>query len=192
MTGLFVAAAIPALASDNVGFAIVRSAKAATVATCIPHAVGRVAINPLGRVEVMHIEANGLPPSTEFDVFVIQQPNAPFGMSWYMGDMESNARGTAFGDFIGRFSIETFFVAPGSVSAPVVHPDGPFPDADTGPATDPVHTYHVGLWFGSPAAARAAGCPGDVTPFNGTHNAGIQAMSTRNFPNLNGPLRLVH
>jgi hypothetical protein len=28
-----------------------------------------------------------------------------------------------------------------------------------------------------------------VTPFNGEHNAGIQAMSTRNFGDLIGPLQ---
>jgi hypothetical protein len=48
--------------------------------------------------------------------------------------------------------------------------------------------FHLGLWFGSPAAAAAAGCPTTVTPFNGDHNAGIQALSTRQFPALNGPL----
>ena len=49
------------------------------------------------------------------------------------------------------------------------------------PATEPIHTFHLGLWFGSPAAAQAAGCPNTVTRFNGDHRAGIQALSTRNF-----------
>jgi hypothetical protein len=86
-----------------------------------------------------------------------------------------------------HLSIETFIVAPGSGPAPVVHHQ-PIPDANTNPATGPVHTYHVGLWFGSPDAAAAAGCPNSVTPFNGEHNAGIQALSTRN---LQGPLRRI-
>jgi hypothetical protein len=57
------------------------------------------------------------------------------------------------------------------------------------PATAPIHTYHVGLWFGSATAAANAGCPAGVTPFNGDHTAGIQALSTRNFPDGSGPLK---
>jgi hypothetical protein len=44
------------------------------------------------------------------------------------------------------------------------------------------------LWFGTPEAAVAAGCPNTQTPFNGDHTAGIQVLSTRNFT-VNGPLR---
>jgi hypothetical protein len=52
--------------------------------------------------------------------------------------------------------------------------------------------YHLGLWFNSPRDAARAGCPATVTPFNGEHNAGVQALSTRNFSTLFGPLRFVH
>jgi len=108
-------------------------------------------------------------------------------MSWYQGDIETDSTGRGVGDFIGRFSLETFIVAPGVGAAPVVHAV----DANMNPATAPVHTFHLGLWFGSPAAAAAAGCPATVTPFNGEHRAGIQALSTRSFPDLNGPLRRI-
>ena len=40
----------------------------------------------------------------------------------------------------------------------------------------------------APQEAKDAGCPGSVTAFDGDHEAGIQAFSTRNFPNLKGPL----
>jgi hypothetical protein len=90
---------------------------------------------------------------------------------------------------VGRFSIETFIVAPGSAPAPVVHDTPPFPDASSNTATAPVHTFHLGLWFNSSVDAAAAGCPGAPTPFNGDHNAGAQALSTRNFPDDHGPLR---
>jgi hypothetical protein len=53
---------------------------------------------------------------TDFDFFVIQQPNAPFGMAWYQADIETNAHGVGYGHFIGRFNEETFIVAPGSVT----------------------------------------------------------------------------
>ena len=48
------------------------------------------------------------------------------------------------------------------------------------------------IWFNSPADADKAGCGNTVTPFNGEHNAGGQALSTRNFPNDDGPLRQLH
>ena len=174
-------------AASNI-FSMTRSASVVT-ANCAANAKGKVTINSLGPVEVMHVEATGLPPNNEFDLFVIQLPSAPFGLSWYQGDMESDANGRAVGDFIGRFNLETFIVAPGSGAAPVVHDSGPFPDAETNPATAPIHTFHLGLWFGSPAAAVSAGCPNTITPFNGDHRAGIQVLSTRNFPVGNGPLR---
>ena len=47
----------------------------------------------------------------------------------------------------------------------------------------------TGIQIGSPEAGAAAGCQNNVTPFNGEHNAGIQAMSTRHFGNTHGPLR---
>jgi hypothetical protein len=117
-----------------------------------------------------------------------QVPNPPFGLASYQGDIQTDAHGVGVGDFIGIFSKETFIVAPGTAPAPVVFHNAPFPDANTNPKTGPVHTYHLGLWFGSPASAAHAGCANTPTPFNGTHTAGIQAMSTRNFPDLAGPL----
>jgi hypothetical protein len=174
--------------SNSIKFDMVRSA-AAEGANCLPHAKAQVKITSLGPVEIMDVDAEGLPPKTEFDFFVIQLPNAPFGLSWYQGDVETNGSGKAHQKFIGRFSIETFAVAQGSGAAPVVHDDGPFPDASSNPAFGPIHTFHVGLWFNSPKDAQAAGCPGAVTPFNGDHNAGTQVLSTRNFANDQGPLR---
>jgi hypothetical protein len=138
----------------------------------------------------MHVAVTGLPPQTDFDFFVIQVPKSPFGMSWYQGDIETDRHGNGHGTFIGRFSIETFMVAPGSAPAPVVF-NGPFPDASLNPPTNPIQMYHLGLWFNSPADAQKAGCAGTVTPFNGEHNAGTQALNTANFPDAAGPLRHV-
>ncbi len=158
-------------------------------ATCLPNATARVRVKSMGPVEMMHVDVAGLPPNTEFDFFVIQVPKGPFGLAWYQGDLDTRADGKGTGMFIGRFNIETFIVAPGIAMAPVVHDDGPFPDADMNPATPPVHTYHLGLWFNSPDDAAAAGCPNTVTPFNGDHTAGIQVLNTSNFPDDQGPLR---
>ncbi len=152
---------------------------------CLPSATAHVHIRSLSVVEALDIDASGLPANTDFDFFVIQIPTAPFGLSWYQGDLETDGNGKAHGHFLGRFSVESFFVAPGSTTAPVVF-DG---DADKNPAFGPVHTYHLGLWFNSPADAVKAGCAGTVTPFNGEHHAGIQVLNTANFPADQGPLR---
>jgi hypothetical protein len=155
-----------------------------TAATCLANATGHVSVKPKHGVEELKVKFSGLPANTAFDFFVIQTPNGPFGLSWYQGDLETNHDGKAKAKFLGRFNDETFIVAPGSTAAPTPHAS----DASSNPATAPVHTYHLGLWFDSPAGAVAAGCPGATTPFNGDHTAGVQAMSTKNFPALAGPL----
>jgi hypothetical protein len=159
--------------------------------TCQPHATANVRIHSLGPVEVMDVNVAGLRANTDFDFFVIQVPTAPFGVSWYQGDIETGSDGTGHGEFVGRFSIETFAVAPGVAPAPVVFDSPPFPDASQNPAFGPIQMYHLGLWFNSPEDAGRAGCPTTVTPFNGEHHAGIQVLNTSNFPNDHGPLRQI-
>jgi len=173
-----------------VEFKMVRSATT-VAANCLRGAGANVSVTNVRGVQRMKIFAHGLPVETTFVVWINQRPNAPFGNSWYLGDVTTDDDGDVTETFIGRFNVETFTVAPGSDSAPVVHPDGLFPDASQNPAFAPVHMYHVGLWFDSPDDALAAHCPNAQTPFNGDHTAGVQALSTRNFPGLAGPLRQV-
>jgi hypothetical protein len=187
LTTVMVVGTVAAHTNSN-QFEMVRSAAAET-ANCLPNAKAKVEIHSIGPVEIMDVDASGLPPKTEFDFFVIQLPNKPFGVAWYQGDLETNEGGKAHGKFIGRFSIETFAVAQDSGPAPVVHDDGPFPDAASNPPFGPIHTYHLGLWFNSPKDAQTAGCGNAVTPFNGDHHAGVQVLSTKQFPNDQGPLR---
>src|SRR5262245_19237536 len=189
LASLALAALVPVAAASGeepIRFEMVPSGAAAA---CLPNAHADVKVTPQGAVERMDVNVSGLPPNTEFDFFVIQIPHPDFGLSWYQGDIETDDEGEGHGRFIGRFNIETFIVAPGSVPAPVVHDDAPFPDPSSNPATAPVHTYHLGLWFNSPADAEAAGCPNRTTPFNGDHTAGIQVLNTSNFPDDQGPLR---
>lgn len=179
--------ATPVYAHDHKpGFDMVRS-DPVVKAGCLPQASGKVKIKSIGPVEIMDVKLDGLPANTNFDFFVIQVPNAPFGMSWYQGDIETDDSGEAHQRFIGRFNEETFIVAPQSAPAPVVH-NNAFPDAASNPATGPIHTYHLGVWFNSPEDANRAGCPGATTPFNGEHNAGIQVLNTGNFADGQGPL----
>jgi hypothetical protein len=173
-------------AVDNKIFSMVASST-----SCVPGARGRVTVSTPNN-QNLHVEVTGLPPNIEFDLFIIQKPTPKFGLSWYQGDIKTDSKGIGVGDFVGVFSQETFTVAPGSEPAPLVFTSPPFPDANMNPATNPIQMYHLGLWFASPIDAAAAGCPNTVTPFNGTHNAGVQVLNTSNFPDLNGPLRSIH
>ena len=174
-----------AYALDSIRFPLVRPAVLG--ATCAPEARGKVKVTTLGEVEVMDVKIVGLPKNTEFDVFVIQVPNLPFGLSWYQGDMQTNKHGKAYGRFVGRFNKETFIVAPGIAPAPQTHTTGTL-DALENPVTAPVHTYHIGVWFNSPEDAVKAGCPDLPTAFNGDHTAGIQVLNTSTYADETGPL----
>lgn len=178
-----------AIVGKRTAFKMVRSAGAERAA-CLANAGADVTIHSVGGVEVMDVSVRGLPPQTSLNLFVVQLPNAPFGLGAYQGDIETNRHGQGHQRFMGRFSSETFTVAPGSGPTPVLHHNA-FPDAQLNPATGPVHQFHLGLWFNSPADAVRAGCAGDVTPFNGEHKAGVQALSTRNFGDVQGPLQEV-
>src|SRR5215213_5097110 len=172
-------------AVDFTSFNMVRS-QTAVANDCLEGA--RAHVNVITTVtdnQIMDVTVNHAPKNTEFELFVTQQPNAPFGISWYQADFETNNEGYGEVRARGIFSEELFAFAPGSVPAPQVDDL----DAETNPAFAPVHTFHLGLWFGSPQEAEAAGCPATVTQFDGGgHQAGVQAFSTRNFPALEGPL----
>jgi hypothetical protein len=192
LTGaLLLGASVPLLAATqtqaanpSIKFTMVRST-AVSNANCLTGATATVRVVSRELTEKMTVTASGLPPNTNYDLFVTQIPNAPFGVSWYQSDLHADKYGRASVTVVGRFSVETFAVAPGSAVAPTPHSGI---DAATNPAFAPIHTFHLGFWFNSPADAAAAGCPTTVTPFNGDHTAGIQAMSTRNFADTDGPL----
>src|SRR5215207_3475859 len=176
--------AASAFAVDSTTFNMVRS-QTAVDNDCLEGARAHVnVITTATDQQIMDVTVNHAPANTEFELFVTQQPNAPFGISWYQADFETNNQGQGEVRARGIFSEELFVFAPGSVKAPQVDKF----DAEKNPAFDPVHTLHLGLWFGDSEDAEDAGCSDTVTGFDCDHEAGIQAFSTRNFPNLKGPL----
>jgi hypothetical protein len=169
---------------DTTSFKMVRS-KAAVDDNCLKGAKAQVDVRTTATdQQVLDVSVNHAPKNTEFELFVTQQPNSPFGISWYQADFTTNNQGQGEVRARGIFSEELFVFAPGSVKAPQVDNQ----DAEKNPKFDPVHTFHLGLWFGSPEEAKDAGCSDTLTQFDGDHEAGIQAFSTRNFPKLEGPL----
>ena len=178
------AAAAAFAVDDTTSFKMVRS-QAAVDNECLKGAKANVDVRttPTDN-QIMDVTVNHAPKNTEFELFITQQPNSPFGVSWYQADFTTNNQGMGEVRARGIFSEELFAFAPGVVKAPQVDNQ----DAEKNPKYDPVHTFHLGLWFGSPEDAEHAGCPATVTGFDGDHEAGIQAFSTRNFPDLKGPL----
>jgi hypothetical protein len=168
---------------------MVRSA-AAEKSGCLRDAKAEVRIVQREENERMTVRVSGLPAKTGFDLFIIQLPDAPFGVAWYQSDLDTNHRGEGSVTVQGRFNHETFSLSqggPDNGSDPLQNLTGPAVK-DTNVKFRPTSQFHVGLWFNSADDAAAAGCPGTVTPFNGEQHAGVQILSTRNFPADHGPL----
>jgi hypothetical protein len=150
------------------------------IAACLPHAGGRVTITPNSLNDTMTVSVHGMPPGSGFDLFVIQQPNKPFGVAWYQTDVNVGRDGDGTATVRGVFSVETFSVSAGGTTK-----------------FTPTHQYHLGLWFNNPTTPFNLGCePGMsapvVTPFNGEQHAGVQALNTAQFPVNRGPLSHVN
>jgi hypothetical protein len=176
-------------ASTTTRFDMVRSA-AAEKSGCLPDAKADVRIAQKEENERMTVRVSGLPANTAFDLFIIQLPDAPFGVAWYQSDLDTAANGKGAVAVQGRFNHETFSLSqggPDNGSDPLQNLTGPAVK-DTNVKFRPTSQFHVGLWFNSADDAAAAGCPGTVTPFNGEQHAGVQILSTRNFPADHGPL----
>jgi hypothetical protein len=172
-------------------FPMVRSTAVQTAGTsCLPNATATITITRHNQNDVMAVRVAGVQPGTDFDLFVLQIPDKPFGVAWYQSDLDTDATGTGSVLVQGIFNAETFSLSQGGVaggsavgSATAV--------TSTNVTFQPTNQYHLGLWFATPADAQKNGCPTTVTPFNGEQNAGIQALSTRNFAAGLGPIAAI-
>ncbi len=173
------ATATGATATDS-SFSFALQPSSSAISACLPSASGHVTITTGALNDVMTVTISGMPKGTGFDLFVIQQPGAPFGVSWYQSDIHANSNGTGSATVRGVFDSETFSVSPGGTTT-----------------FAPTHQYHLGVWFNSPQVPFNRGCePGAtspvITPFNGDQHAGIQVLNTAEFPVNAGPLSQVH
>jgi hypothetical protein len=174
--------------SKTIIFSMQKSGGPATTCPFTPS--GKVTDHTFGDFENLEVVVRDLPPNTGFDLFYIQVPGKPFGLAWYIGDIQTDSKGIGVGNFVGRFNRETFIVSQAALPSPNIFKSPPanLPQSKTGAQVDPVQIYHLGLWFNSADDAVKAGCPGNHTPFNGEHNAGIQILNTAGFPDNQGPL----
>ena len=173
--GLTSASAAPRHASATVTFTF-KLVASPGIARCLPYARGQAWITPNSLNDVMRVTLWGMPANSDFDLFVIQYPGKPFGVSWYQSDISAGANGSGTATVQGIFDRETFSVSPGGTVT-----------------FSPTHQFHLGVWFNDPNLPFRLGCePGQtapvVTPFNGEQHAGIQVVNTANFPDNAGPL----
>jgi len=92
--GMLLATSVAVARQPKIEFDMIPSVGAQS---CLPNATAHVIVQSHGSVDVMNVKASGLPPRTAFDLFVLQVPKSPFGLSWYEGDFTTNGRGKAGG-----------------------------------------------------------------------------------------------
>src|SRR4051794_10314189 len=86
--------------ADEVAFHLAPSTPA--IAACFPKLKAKVEVeletDQKGRDE-FEISASGLPPRTDFTVFLLQIPGAPFGAAEYIGDFTTDSHGRGHNTF---------------------------------------------------------------------------------------------
>ena len=145
----------------------------AQLAACMPHAQLTVRVSPSdGRQgsDRLTVDGHNLPGSTDFTIFLLQQPGAPFGAAEYIGDLSTDPYGNAHTDL--QLIVNEAF------SSTIV----------AGVRTR-VDLNSVGLWFADPTGddfCLGQG-NGSVTPFDGDNEAGVQAFNSANTIPLPAP-----
>jgi hypothetical protein len=143
------------------------------LAKCMPHARVRVKVNLTTEkvgFDEFKIYARGLPPRRDFTVFLLEQAGKPFGAAEYIGDFTTNRYGRAYNAF--RLIVQEAF------SSTLVNGERVRVDLN-----------RVGAWFADPKGddfcfGRNGG---DVTPFDGDDEAGVQAFNSAHARPLPAP-----
>jgi hypothetical protein len=128
---------------------------------CFPHARARVDVHlttdAVGK-DAFTITARGLKARTDFTVFLIEKPGAPFGAAEYIGDFTTNRHGWATNTY--RLIVEEAFAF----------------DNETHARTD---LNSVGVWFADPRDDdHCLGAASPVTGFDGDASAGVQMLNS--------------
>ena len=138
-----------------------------TNSTCLPDARGQVTVfhkEEKRGVDTLRLQASGLPPNTEFTVFLTEFDaftTPPFGDSVYIGDFTTNAHGK------GSLKVDTI-IGEAFVSNREGDP----------PARKRHDLDKVVIWFADPNDALPC-FPFFQTPFDGDGVAGPTALSSQ-------------
>lgn len=137
------------------------------IGNCLPDATARVTVSPkedTRGVDTLELKAEGLVPNTTFAVFLTELPVAPFGAVQYIGDFTTNAA--------GRGSLRVDTIVEEAFSSTLVGSDRVRKELN-----------HVVIWFADPVADDFCPSPASAvtTPFDGDGQAGVAALSSKNF-----------
>jgi hypothetical protein len=132
------------------------------ITACLPNATARVTVFPkeeIRGVDTLDLKAEGLPPNTTFAVFLTKIPVPPFVPVQYIGDFTTNAAGR------GSVRVDAIVEEAFTLDANSVRTD----------------LNHVVFWFADPTADEFFVPGSPPTLFDGDGEAGIAAMSSKNF-----------
>jgi hypothetical protein len=133
------------------------------IAACLPNAAARVTVFPredIRGVDTLDLHAHGLRPNTSFAVFLTEMPVPPFGAVQYIADFTTNAAGR------------------GHVRVDAIIDEAFAFNNITGVRVD---LNHIVFWFADPADDEDC-VPGSApTQFDGDGEAGVAAMSSKDF-----------
>jgi hypothetical protein len=142
------------------------------LAACMPNARVKLAVkstvDKLG-FDTLTVRARHLAPKRDYTIFFLETAGPPFGAAEYIGDISTNKHGNAYNKF--NLIVDEAF------SSTVV--DGKRVRVDLN---------QVGMWFADPADDDfCIGDTGQVTPFDGDNEAGVQAFNSANTRPLPAP-----
>jgi hypothetical protein len=167
ITSIILVAAVGALAQDTrTGTNKVDLVRASEAGCLREDASGVLTLNSSSSGQV-HVELFHLPPATGFSIFRTQRAETPVGLGWHLGNVETDSSGHASVDLIS------------------LAPDDLFHFGDP-----PLDLQHFALWFRDAADAARTGCGGARTPFDDDHEAGIQALNSRELDDKEASLKL--
>jgi hypothetical protein len=131
------------------------------LAGCFPHAGAKVKVDlttdQIGK-DTFTIRAHDLKPKTDFTVFLVETPGAPFGAAEYIGDITTDRYGRAYNQF--SLIVEEAFAF----------------NNVTQSRTD---LNSVGVWFADPKDDDGClGAASPVTGFDGDASAGVQMLNS--------------
>jgi len=163
LTLMFNPAAAHAQGQRPLRFNLVPASDAIANCESMPNPAATVAVFPredIRGVDTLDLHAEGLRPNTTFAVFLTEMPVPPFGAVQYIGDFTTNAAGR--GDVRVDAIIDEAFAF----------------NNITGVRTD---LNHIVFWFADPDDDEDC-VPGSApTQFDGDGEAGVAAMSSKNF-----------
>jgi hypothetical protein len=140
------------------------------IAACLPNAAAKITVFPKSDtrgVDTLDVKAEGLPPNTDFVVFLTEHPAAgtpPFGAVQYIADFTTNGAGK------------------GSVRVDAIILEA-FSSSVCNGVRSHTELKHVTIWFADPAGDDVCFGPGGgpKTGFDGDGQAGAAALSSNNF-----------